>query len=208
MDIVGDGCFFIVSAPSGGGKTTLVKTLIRDMPQISVSISHTTRKKRPAEVDGVDYFFVDEDEFMSLVNAGAFVEHARVFGHLYGTTVLQIRSRLEAGIDVVLDIDWQGAQQIKRAFPTAISIFIVPPSLEILRQRLLHRHQDDATIIEQRMQAANEELSHYIEFDYLIINDSFDVAATQLKSIVIAHRLRIERQVQQHGELLSLLLQK
>lgn len=207
MDENDRGQFFIVAAPSGGGKTSLVKALVGDMDHIVVSISHTTRKKRPMEVDGVDYFFVDEPAFMSLVNDGAFLEHARVFGHLYGTSEGQITDRLQAGIDVVLDIDWQGAEQIRRAFPDAISIFVVPPSLAELKKRLMDRQQDKEEIIAERMQRARDELIHYPEFDYLIVNDAFETAAMALKSIVTSHRLTMARQSKRQRKLLSFLLQ-
>ena len=200
------GNLFIVAAPSGGGKTSLVKKLIESLEHIAVSISHTTRKKRPAEVDGVDYFFVDESTFMHMVEDGAFIEHARVFNHFYGTSSEQITARLRAGIDIVLDIDWQGAEQIRHAFPNAVSIFVIPPSVEVLRQRLLDRQQDDKQVIKNRMQSAYDELSHYAEFDYLIVNDDFSKAAEELKAIVVAQRLSIERQAEQQRKLLSFLL--
>ena len=200
------GTLFIVAAPSGGGKTSLVKQLINDLERIVVSVSHTTRKARPGETEGVDYFFVDEEKFMAMVNDSSFVEHAQVFNHYYGTSVAQIKDRLSQGIDVVLDIDWQGAKQIRHTFSDAISIFVLPPSLEALKQRLLLRRQDDDQIIESRMQRARDELSHYPEFDYLIVNDDFSKAATELQAIVLAHRLRIARQVKEQGQLLSFLL--
>ena len=201
------GSLFIVAAPSGGGKTSLVKTLISELaPTIAVSVSHTTRSRRPAEMQGVDYFFVDEQTFLGMVKEGAFVEHARVFDHLYGTSVSQINDRLQDGKDVVLDIDWQGAQQIKQIFPAAVSVFIIPPSLEVLKQRLMSRQQDASDVISHRMQRARDELSHYREFDYLIVNDDFAEAAFELKAIVVAHRLRMTRQSVKQSELLSFLL--
>ncbi|KTD16744.1 guanylate kinase [Legionella jordanis] len=204
------GCYtgnlIIVAAPSGGGKTSLVKKLVGSLDKIVVSVSHTTRSMRPAERDGVDYFFINESEFLKMVSENAFVEHAKVFNHYYGTSVAQISDRLQAGIDVVLDIDWQGAQQIRRIFPDSISVFIVPPSLETLKQRLLNRRQDNENVIRDRMKKAQDELSHYSEFDYLIVNDDFDKAALELQAIVIANRLKIQRQEQQQGKLLSFLL--
>ena len=200
------GNLFIVAAPSGGGKTSLVKKLVSDLANITVSVSHTTRKKRPGEEHGVDYFFVDEQTFMSMVDKGAFVEHAQVFNHFYGTSEAQIADRLQAGIDVVLDIDWQGAQQIRHIFKNAVSIFVIPPSLEVLKQRLMGRQQDDEKVISDRMQSARDELSHYSEFDYLIVNDNFDQAAYELRSIVISHRLCMVRQAEQQRKLLSFLL--
>lgn len=200
------GRLFIVAAPSGGGKTSLVSRLIQDLDRIEVSISHTTRQKRPAEVDGVNYFFINEDHFTDMIEEGAFVEHARVFDHFYGTSVAQINERLQAGIDVVLDIDWQGAQQIKRMYSDAVGIFILPPSLDALRQRLMNRQQDDQQVIQKRMQRAHDEMSHYQEFDYLIINDDFEKAVFELISIVNAERLSMGRQVIRQRKLLSFLL--
>lgn len=200
------GNLYIVAAPSGGGKTSLVKKLIETVSEIEVSISHTTRPIRPGERDGVDYFFIDEEQFISMVNVAAFVEHARVFNHLYGTSVAQINERLKFGIDVVLDIDWQGAEQIRHSYPGAISIFIIPPSLETLKERLMNRQQDKDHVISERMTKAKDELGHYPEFDYLIVNDNFEKAAMELQSIVIANRLRIERQVNKQAKLLSFLL--
>jgi guanylate kinase len=200
------GNLFIVAAPSGGGKTSLIKQLLASLDNIAVSISHTTRKKRPGEKEGVDYFFVNDATFTTMIGEGAFVEQARVFDHFYGTSVAQITDRLQAGIDVVLDIDWQGSQQIKHAFADSVSIFIIPPSLEILNQRLMARQQDEGEVINQRMKRASDELSHYPEFDYLIVNDDFNKAAEELKSIVVAHRLCIARQVEQQRQLLSFLL--
>ncbi|MCX7116461.1 MAG: guanylate kinase [Legionellales bacterium] len=206
MDSPAPGQLFIVAAPSGGGKTSLVKNLITHLPQIVVSVSHTTRMPRPGEVNSVDYFFVDETRFMRMVEEGDFVEHASVFGCYYGTSEAQIKDRLQAGIDVVLDIDWQGAQQIKHRFINAVSVFVVPPSLDVLKQRLMDRQQDDAEIIKNRMQSAQNELSHYPEFDYLIINDDFNKAAEDLRAVVIAQRLSIIRQAPQQRQLLSFLL--
>jgi guanylate kinase len=200
------GSLFIVAAPSGGGKTSLVKKLVNHLDNIAVSISHTTRKKRPGETDGVDYFFVDDKLFDDMVDEGAFVEHARVFNHSYGTSVAQIIDRLRAGMDIVLDIDWQGAQQIKRMFADAVGIFIIPPSVDVLKQRLKARQQDDKQTISNRMQCAHDEMSHYNEFDYLIVNDDFDKAAAELSAIVIAHRLRMARQSRKQSKLLSFLL--
>ncbi|WP_428411979.1 guanylate kinase [Legionella sp.] len=200
------GNLFIVAAPSGGGKTSLVRNLIETLEQIDVSISHTTRVMRPGEVHGVDYFFVDESQFTTMINEGAFIEHAQVFSHLYGTSRAQISERLECGIDVVLDIDWQGAAQIKKNFPEAVSIFIIPPSIEALKERLTNRGQDNDEIIRGRMKKAQDELSHYSEFDYLIVNDTFEHAAADLCTIVLANRLRIERQVNKQAKLLSFLM--
>lgn len=200
------GNLFIVAAPSGGGKTSLVRELVTTLGNIEVSISHTTRAMRPGESEGKDYFFVNDDEFMNMVNNSEFIEHARVFNCLYGTSSGQITKRLSKGIDIVLDIDWQGAEQIRRIFPHAVSIFIVPPSLEELKQRLMNRRQDKDTIISDRMIKAQDELSHYPEFDYLIVNDNFEHAALELRSIVIANRLQMEKQVNKQSKLLSFLM--
>jgi guanylate kinase len=200
------GNLYIVAAPSGGGKTSLVRHLVTTLDDIAVSISHTSREIRPGEQDGVDYFFVDEGKFLDMVNESAFIEHARVFNHLYGTSAAQITHRLEQGIDVLLDIDWQGAEQIKHIFPKAVSIFIIPPSLDELKKRLMNRRQDKDEVISDRMKKAQDELSHYPEFDYLIVNDNFQHAALELRSIVVANRLRIEVQANKQTNLLSFLM--
>lgn len=200
------GNLYIVAAPSGGGKTSLVRKLVETLEDIQVSISHTTRAMRPGEKNGVDYFFVDEEEFINMVNKNQFIEHARVFNQLYGTSSAQITERLQNGIDVVLDIDWQGAEQIRHSFSKAISIFIIPPSLDELQQRLLNRRQDNSEVISERMKKAQDELSHYPEFDYLIVNDDFDNASQQLSAIVIANRMRTENQVNKEAKLLSFLM--
>jgi guanylate kinase len=200
------GNLYIVAAPSGGGKTSLVRNLIETLNDIEVSISHTTRPMRPGEQNGIDYFFIAEHEFMNMVNNNSFLEHARVFNHLYGTSVEQINRRLEQGIDIVLDIDWQGAEQIRRSFPNAVSVFIVPPSLEELKLRLMNRRQDNDEVISDRMIKAQDEMSHYPEFDYLIVNDTFEHAAMDLRAIVVANRLKIERQVNKQSKLLSFLM--
>lgn len=200
------GNLYIVAAPSGGGKTSLVRHLVTTLDDIAISISHTTREIRPGESDGIDYFFVDEAQFINMVNDNAFIEHARVFNNLYGTSAAEINARLKKGIDVVLDIDWQGAEQIRRMFPHAVSIFIIPPSLEELKKRLMNRRQDKDEVISGRMVKAQDELSHYPEFDYLIVNDNFEHAAVELRAIVIANRLRMEKQVNKQAKLLSFLL--
>jgi guanylate kinase len=202
------GNLFIVAAPSGGGKTSLVKQVLGMLDSIEVSISHTTRPKRKGEQDGIDYFFIDQKRFNDMVQADAFVEHARVFDYDYGTSFAQINERLELGIDVLLDIDWQGAQQIKMAYPNAVTIFIVPPSLEVLRERLLSRGRDDQEVILQRMMQAQDEMSHYTDFDYLIVNDTFENAVMVLRSIIVAERVRRERQQREQAKLLLFLLSK
>lgn len=200
------GNVIIVAAPSGGGKTSLVKKLTTMLQGIEISISHTTRKIRPGEAQAVDYFFINEVEFLKMVSENQFIEYAQVFNHYYGTSVAQIHNRLAAGIDVLLDIDWQGAQQIKQIFPHAISVFIIPPSLDILKKRLLKRGQDAAEVIARRMQQAQDELSHFKEFDYLIVNDDFEKAASELQAIVMALRLKTEIQIKRQSKLLSFLL--
>ncbi len=200
------GSLFIIAAPSGGGKTSLVKKLIQDMSQIEVSISHTTREVRSGERDGIDYFFINKAQFLEMAGTGAFVEHAQVFNNFYGTSFKQIEQRLQSGIDIVLDIDWQGAQQIKERFSDAVGVFVIPPSLETLKTRLQTRQRDNEEIIHERMLRAQDELSHFPEFDYLIVNDDFEKAASELQAIVTAHRLRIARQAQQQRKLLSFLL--
>ncbi len=200
------GTVYIVAAPSGGGKTSLVRHLVTTLDDIEISISHTTRAMRPGEIDGVDYHFVQETQFKEMINEGVFIEHACVFNNFYGTSAQQIIARLKQGIDVVLDIDWQGAEQIRRIFPTAVSIFIIPPSLEELKRRLMNRRQDNEEVISSRMVRAQDELSHYPEFDYVIVNDNFEHAAVELRAIVIAKRLCIEKQVNKQAKLLSFLL--
>jgi guanylate kinase len=200
------GNIFIVAAPSGGGKTSLVDRLIACTDNMAVSVSHTTRAKRPGEVEGEHYFFVDESMFSEMVERGEFIEHATVFGHHYGTSHIQIEQRLQEGIDVVLDIDWQGALQIKQRFPHAVSIFILPPSYEALRQRLEARQQDKPEVIEGRMLRAQDEMSHYVVFDFLVVNDTFECALADLRAIVLSYRLKLTYQKYKQRKLLSLLL--
>ncbi|HCA90252.1 MAG TPA: guanylate kinase [Legionellales bacterium] len=200
------GNLFIVAAPSGGGKTSLVKKLCEQLPEVAVSVSHTTRPPRPGEQDGVHYFFVDSTTFTQMIDENAFVEHAMVFGHYYGTSYAQIQTRLAKGLDVLLDIDWQGAQQIKRQFQTAAGIFVLPPSLKVLEERLSGRQQDTPAIIKKRMQRAQAEINHFKEFDYVIVNDDFTQATAELAAIITANRLQITRQRVKIANLLSLLL--
>lgn len=179
---------YAVAAPSGGGKTSLIAALLRLDDHLRLSVSHTTRPPRNGEVDGQHYYFVSDAEFDQLVAEDAFLEHARVYDHRYGTGREQVQRHLDQGFDVMLDIDWQGAAQIRRSFPQCRSIFILPPSLEELHRRLLSRGQDSADIIERRMQKARSELSHAREFDYLIVNDDFDSALHDLHSIIRSGR--------------------
>ncbi len=200
------GRLFIVAAPSGGGKTSLVNRLMQIMSSIELSVSHTTRLARPKEKHGKDYFFVTPDVFKSMIAQQDFIEYAQVFDNFYGTSRQQIEERLMQGIDVILDIDWQGAAQIRRFYPDAISIFLLPPSLNVLRERLQNRQQDNTEVIEKRMQQARDELAHYEEFDYLIVNEEFEVALSQLRSIVTAERLKKDIQIKRQRKLLSFLL--
>ena len=201
------GTLYIVSAPSGAGKTSLVKALIDELSFIRVSVSHTTRPMRPGEVDGINYHFTERTEFQAMIERGDFLEHAEVFGNFYGTSHPWVKQTLAQGYDLILEIDWQGAQQVRRLAPDARSIFIVPPSREALRQRLNNRGQDNGDIIDSRMQEAAAEMSHYVEYDYLIINDDFDIALSELKSIFISGRLTQTAQQQRHSQLLARLLQ-
>jgi guanylate kinase len=200
------GQLYIVAAPSGGGKTSLVQALVRDIDQLEISVSHTTRDQRPGEIEGKHYYFVSDAAFMKMVKAGEFIEHAIVYDCHYGTSQAQIESRLSQGIDVVLDIDWQGAAQLKNRFSNAVSIFILPPTLAVLKQRLTERGRDQPEVIQARMAKAHEEIQHFAEFDYLIINEDFSKALNELKSIVIASRLKASVQAQRHQQLLSLLI--
>ena len=184
------GTLYIISAPSGAGKTSLVKELVSTYAYIAVSVSHTTRPIRPGEQDGVDYHFTNRENFLSMVEEGAFLEHAQVFDNYYGTSQQHVEEQLSRGLDVILEIDWQGARQIRKLYQEAQSIFILPPSLPALKQRLQKRGQDDETVIARRMRDAVNEMSHYAEFDYLIINDDFNTALDELGSIFKANRLR------------------
>ena len=188
------GTLYTVSAPSGAGKTSLVNALVPRCQDLLVSISHTTRPIRPGEEDGINYHFVEEQQFLGMLERNEFLEHARVFGNLYGTSSVWVEEQLRQGYDVILEIDWQGAQQVKRLLPEAKAIFIVPPSREALQQRLNARGQDDTTIIQARMDEAVEEMSHYIEGDYLVVNKDFDQALAELHCIVCSQRLRTSRQ--------------
>ncbi|MEM1433380.1 MAG: guanylate kinase [Pseudomonadota bacterium] len=201
------GLLIVVSAPSGAGKTSLVRAALERNPALKVSVSHTTRPMRPGETDGINYHFVDRPAFEALIKADGFVEHAEVFGHCYGTSRAALAAALEAGTDVLLEIDWQGAEQVRGTFgPQQISLFIMPPSISALESRLRSRGQDDDRIIEQRMQKARSEMSHYGAYDYLIVNDDFDIAVTDLEAIIHAERLRLARQQRRHGDLLAQLL--
>lgn len=183
------GTLFIVSAPSGAGKTSLLKALVETEERVCVSISHTTRPKRPGEVDGVDYHFVDTDVFSEMVGKGAFLEHAEVFGNYYATSEAGIREQLGHGQDVILEIDWQGARQVRQRIPETVSVFVLPPTPQTLRQRLSSRGQDSSDVIERRLAEAREEMSHYAEYDYIVVNDLFEQALGELRAIITARRL-------------------
>ena len=200
------GTLYVISAASGAGKTSLVSAVLRQVSDIEVSVSHTTRKPREGEVDGVNYHFITTDDFESMVADGDFFEHATVFGNMYGTSKQHIQEQLLKGNDVILEIDWQGARQIRQLVADCQSIYIAPPSIAVLRERLNSRGQDDAAIIEKRMREAVSEMSHYAEFGYLVINDDFDTAREELAAILLGNRMLLERQQQKHAALLAELL--
>jgi guanylate kinase len=200
------GTLYIISAPSGAGKSSLVKALTDADEQIRISVSHTTRAMRPGEVNGVHSPFAALTEFVKMIEHGAFLERAEVFGNLYGTSQSHLQQTLDEGHDLILEIDWQGAEQVRQLMPKARSIFILPPSLEALHQRLTNRGQDSDAIIEGRMREAVSEMSHYVDYDYLIINDDFAHALDDLKAIFRANQLQQKRQQQRFGKLLAELL--
>ena len=200
------GTLYIISAPSGAGKTSLVKALLEQDAKVRVSVSHTTRAPRDGEVDGVAYNFVTLAEFDQVIDAGQFLEYAEVFTNKYGTSKLWVEEQLAAGIDVILEIDWQGAQQVREKMPNALSIFILPPSRTELERRLTGRGTDSAEIIAGRMAQAESEMSHFGEFDYLVINDQFDEALNQLQAIFTANRLKMGVQTAVQKSLLEDLL--
>jgi guanylate kinase len=197
------GTLFIVSAPSGAGKTSLVKALLASEPDVKLSISHTTRPARPGEENGRDYHFVSAPEFERMQGAREFLETAVIYGNRYGTSRTWIDGQLERGHDVLLEIDWQGAQQVRALMRGTVSVFILPPSLEVLEQRLKTRSQDPPDVIARRLAAAREEISHLREFDYVIINKDFNRAALELASIVRAERLRLPRQLVLNADLIN-----
>ncbi len=200
------GTLYIISAPSGAGKTSLVKALIDSMAQVRVSVSHTTRAMRPGEVDGVNYHFTPRENFVGMLKQGDFLEHAEVFGNLYGTSHTWVKKTLAKGFDLILEIDWQGAQQVRKLVPQAKSVFILPPTHKDLRQRLHNRGQDAEDVIDLRMQQAITEMSHYVEYDYIVINDQFSTALEDLKAIFRANQLRLDSQQKRHTQLLCDLL--
>ncbi|AVF36528.1 MULTISPECIES: guanylate kinase [Rahnella] len=202
------GTLYIVSAPSGAGKSSLIQALLKTQPlyDTQVSISHTTRTERPGEKHGEHYFFVSKEEFREMIERDAFLEHAEVFGNYYGTSRETIEQVLASGVDVFLDIDWQGAQQIRKRMPQARSIFVLPPSKDELDRRLRGRGQDSEEVIAKRMAQAVAEMTHFAEYDYLIVNDDFDLALSDLKTIIRAERLRLSRQRLRHDGLITKLL--
>ena len=202
------GCLFVLAAPSGGGKTSLVRSLLEREPGIRLSVSYTTRAPRPGEQEGIHYHFVDEAAFMALKANGEFLEHAHVHGNWYATSATWLRQEVQHGHDVLLEIDWQGAQQVRRLIPEAVHIFILPPSLASLKERLEKRGQDAPDVIVRRLEAAREEMRHCGEFDYVIMNQDFARAVDDLSAIVRAARLTATRQQVRHATLIAQLLNR
>ena len=200
------GLLFVVSAASGTGKTSLVKALLDRVTNLHVSVSHTTRGQRPGELDGVHYHFTEKDNFLALVEQGGFIEYAEVFGNYYGTAQATVKEQLAKGHDVLLEIDWQGAQQVRKLFPESKQIFILPPSQFDLRQRLSNRGTDSVEVIERRLGCAVEDMQQYVNFDYVIINDDFNKALHDLESVIIANRLVITQQASRHQKMISELI--
>jgi guanylate kinase len=200
------GTLYIISAPSGGGKTSLVNALLESVANLEVSVSYTTRPPRPGEREGLDYHFIDEIGFKKLIETKSFLEHAIVFSHHYGTSLDWVTKKIEAGVDIILEIDWQGARQIREKMPESIGIFIVPPSWEVLEKRLQLRAQDKKSVIKKRMADAKAELAHYDEYDYLIVNENFSNALADLSAILRVRRLRCSIQKKELAPLLATLL--
>ncbi len=200
------GLLFVVSAASGTGKTSLVKALLERVNNLHVSVSHTTRGQRPGELEGVHYHFSQQQDFLALVGQGGFIEYAEVFGNYYGTAQATVKQQLAKGHDVLLEIDWQGAQQVRKLFPESKQIFILPPSQYDLRQRLSNRGTDSVEVIEQRLDCAVEDMQQYTNFDYVIINDDFNKALHDLESVIIANRLVLSQQAARHQELIEKLI--
>lgn len=194
---------YIIAAASGTGKTSLVDAVVEGLDNIEISVSHTTRPKRESERNGENYYFVDQAEFEAKIKAEGFLEYAKVFKHYYGTPRKWVEDQLTKGKDVILEIDWQGAFQVKKLRPDAVMIFILPPTMQELRKRLEKRNQDDATIIEYRLGIARSEIEHCPEFDYIVVNDQFDVAVKDLRSIIHSHRLLTEEQLGKQRKLLA-----
>jgi len=201
------GNLFVIAAPSGAGKTSLVNALVDSLEKIQVSISHTTRMPRPGEEHGVNYYFISKRDFEQEIAQGHFLEYAIIFESLYGTSKTWVEKTLDEGIDVILEIDWQGYHQIKKMLPSAIGVFILPPSLEALKERLVGRQQDSMAVIEKRLQDAQTTISHVKEFDYVVVNDDFDQTLKDLSVIIAASRLSKTSQVERHSGLLKALLE-
>ena len=197
------GNLFIVSAPSGAGKTSLVKALLTVNKNIDVSVSYTSRPPRAGEIDGKDYHFVSREAFLTMIHHGDFLESAEVYGNFYGTSQSWLNKELQSGRDILLEIDWQGAAQVRQKFPNCIPIFILPPSLQALETRLKGRGQDSPEVIARRLQAAQEDIAHVAEFDYVIINDKLDEALQQLNAVVVAAGLRRDRQLVRKASLIN-----
>jgi len=197
------GNLFIISAPSGAGKTSLVQALLGTNPHIDLSVSYTTRDPRPGEQDGKDYHFVSRETFLAMAKRGEFMESAEVYGNLYGTSQTWISREIAKGRDILLEIDWQGAAQVRRLFPDCISIFILPPSRKALEQRLKGRGKDNAEVIARRMAAVREDVAHVAEFDYVIINDNLNEALRELDAVVLAAKLTFAKQLTRHQALIN-----
>ncbi len=200
------GKLFVITAPSGAGKTSLVRALLEADSQAMLSISYTTRPMRPGEVDGKDYHFVGRETFEAMLERGDFLESAEVYGNYYGTSQPWLEGAMNSGSDVILEIDWQGAAQVRKLFPDAVGVFILPPSIDVLRQRLNSRGQDSDEVIARRVVAARDDMSHVNEFDYVIINNQFDVALQDLLAVFRAERLRLGRQMARHAAMISELI--
>ncbi|WP_139850662.1 guanylate kinase [Acinetobacter pullicarnis] len=200
------GLLFVVSAASGTGKTSLVKALLERVSNLHVSVSHTTRQQRPGELDGVHYHFSPKEDFLTQVSQGEFIEYAEVFGNYYGTSHATVRDQLIKGHDVLLEIDWQGAEQVRKLFPESKQIFILPPSQFDLRQRLSNRGTDAVDVIEHRLSCAVEDMQQYTNFDYIIINDDFNKALHDLESVINSNRLIMEQQARRHQDLIQKLI--
>ncbi|MGD9153308.1 MAG: guanylate kinase [Gammaproteobacteria bacterium] len=200
------GTLYIISAASGTGKTSLVNALVRSFKSLEVSVSYTTRPKRSSEKEGKDYHFVTQQQFDRMIADGEFLEYATVFGKHYGTSKTEVQKKLDQGIDIILEIDWQGARQARKNIANVISIFILPPSKAELKRRIIGRNQDEIVVINQRLKAASHEISHYYEYNYLVVNDKFDDALTALKSIVLARRCREDTREQELKDLLEELI--
>ena len=202
LDHLYAGTLYTISAPSGAGKTSLLKSLVKSMDNIELSVSHTTRPARKGEKEGIDYYFIDQEKFAEMLEKTLFLEHAQVFDNYYGTSQREVFEKLAKGVDVILEIDWQGAQQVRKMHADSVGIFILPPSLETLERRLRKRGKDSDEVIRRRMQKAENEMSHYIEFDYLVINDDFSKALKNLQTIFYSQRLSHRVQTQKNQKLL------